>query len=66
MLTDIVHPLASGRRYFTKLFKPVCPYLEDLGHVCFLYIDDSFILGNANDFMLPLSSLIITLPIWLP
>ena len=41
--------LAPGPRYFTKLLKPVYSYLGELGHVCFPYIDDSFIMGNTEE-----------------
>ena len=40
--------LAPGPRYLTKLLKPVYSYLGELGHVCFPYIDDSFIIGNTK------------------
>lgn len=41
--------LAPGPRYFTKLLKPVYSRLGELGHVCFPYIDDSFIMGNTEE-----------------
>ena len=41
--------LAPGPRYFTKLFKPVYSFLEELGPVCFPYIDEGFIMGNTKD-----------------
>lgn len=41
--------LAPGPRFFTKLLKPVYSYLGELGHVCFPYIDDSFIMGNTKE-----------------
>lgn len=40
--------LSPGPRLFTKLLKPIYGEMGELGHICFPYIDDSFIMGNSR------------------
>ena len=39
--------LAQAPRTFTKILKPVFASLQELGHSCFGYIDDTFIMGET-------------------
>ena len=40
--------LSPGPRLFTKLLKPIYGKMGELGHICFLYIDDSFLLATSK------------------
>lgn len=39
--------LTSAPRTFTKLLTPVFPHLRSLGHACFPYIDDTFVVADS-------------------
>lgn len=41
--------LTSAPRTFTKILIPVFSYLRELGHECFGYIDDTFIVADSYD-----------------
>ena len=40
--------LSPGPRLFTKLLKPVYALMGELGHICFPYIDDSFVMTHSK------------------
>lgn len=44
--TCLPNGLAQAPRNFTKILKPIFGHLALLGHVCFGYIDDTFIIGR--------------------
>lgn len=41
--------LTSAPRTFTKLLTPVFAHLREMGHECFGYIDDSFVLAQERE-----------------
>ena len=45
--TCLPNGLAQAPRTFTKILKPVFASLQELGHTCFGYIDDTFIMGET-------------------
>ena len=45
--TVMPNGLACAPLYFTKLLNPVFAYLRSMGHECFQYIDDSFIVADT-------------------
>ena len=40
--------LSPGPRIFTKLLKPIYAEMGENGHVCFPYLDDSFVVGKTE------------------
>ena len=41
--------LSPGPRVFTKLLKPLYANMGQKGHLCFPYIDDSFVMGDTKE-----------------
>ena len=48
-------------RLFTKLLKSIYAKMGELGHICFPYIDDSFVMGTSKAECLETVSLLITM-----
>ena len=46
--TCLAKGLAQAPRTFTKVLKPVFATLQERGHSCFGYIDDTFIMGETQ------------------
>ena len=40
--------LSPGPRIFTKLLKPIYAEMGESGHICFPYLDDSFVVGRTE------------------
>ena len=40
--------LSPGPRIFTKLLKPIYAKMGNWGHICFPYLDDSFVVGSSK------------------
>ena len=47
--TCLPNGLAQAPRYFTKFMKPVFGHLQERGHTCFGYIDDSFVMHETRE-----------------
>ena len=47
--TVLPNGLACAPRIFTKVLNPVFAQLRELGHECFQYIDDSFVVADSWD-----------------
>ena len=47
--TCIPNGLACAPRIFTKLLKPLLATLRKLGHLCFGYIDDTYLQGDTSN-----------------
>ena len=53
--------LSPGPRLFTKLLKPIYAKMGELGHICFPYIDNSFVMGTSKAECLETVSLLTTM-----
>ena len=47
--TALPNGLSCAPRIFTKLLNPVFAKLRELGHECFKYIDDSFVVADSSE-----------------